>query len=66
MRHKWVTGTFGGSIEPARHIPEFVDLYLRGQLDLDGLMDTTYSLDQIETAFSDLHAGRVTRGVIRF
>jgi len=66
MRHKWVTGTFGGSIQPARHIPEFVDLYLRGQLDLDGLMDTTYSLDQIETAFSDLHAGRVTRGVIRF
>ena len=66
MRHKWVTGTFGGSIHPQRHIPEFVDLYLRGQLDLDALMDTTYALDQIETAFSDLHAGRVTRGVIRF
>lgn len=66
MRHKWVTGTFGGSITPRVHIPEFVGLYLKGQLDLDALMDTTYSLDQIEMAFSDLHAGRVTRGVIRF
>lgn len=66
MRHKWVTGTFGGSIHPQRHIPEFVDLYLRGRLDLDRLMDATYALEDIERAFSDLEAGRVTRGVIRF
>jgi Zn-dependent alcohol dehydrogenase len=66
LRHKWVTGTFGGSIHAKRHIPEFVDLYLAGQLDLDGLMDRTYRLDEIATAFGDLDAGRITRGVVRF
>ncbi len=66
LRHKWVTGTFGGSIDPHLHIPEFVDLYLRGRLDLDRLMDATYALDDVGQALDDLHHGRVTRGVIRF
>jgi len=66
LRHKTVTGTFGGSIHPKRHIPEFVDLYLQGRLDLDRLMDAQYSLDQITTALDDLRHGRVTRGVIVF
>ena len=39
LRHKWVTGTFGGSIIPKVHIPQFVDLYQQGRLDLDGLLD---------------------------
>jgi len=66
LRHKWVTGTFGGSIDPKIHIPEFVDLYLAGRLDLDRLMDAHYSLDEITTALDDLRHGRVTRGVILF
>ncbi len=66
LRQKWVTGTFGGSIHAKRHIPEFVDLYLAGRLDLDGLMDRVYTLDELPTAFADLDAGRVTRGAVRF
>jgi Zn-dependent alcohol dehydrogenase len=66
LRQKRVTGTVGGSIEPRRHIPEFVDLYLAGRLDLDGLMDAEYRLEDVARAFEDLEAGRVTRGVIRF
>jgi Zn-dependent alcohol dehydrogenase len=66
MRHKWVTGTFGGSIQPKRHIPEFVDLFLQGRLEIDRLMDATYSLDEIEKSFDDLEKGRVTRGAILF
>ncbi len=66
LRQKTLTGTMGGSIEPRRHIPEFTDLYLAGRLDLDGLMDTSYRLDEIGRAFEDLAAGRITRGVIRF
>jgi Zn-dependent alcohol dehydrogenase len=64
LRHKTVTGTFGGSITPKRHIPEFVDLYMQGRLDLDRLLDATYSLDDIATALDDLHHGRMTRGVV--
>jgi Zn-dependent alcohol dehydrogenase len=64
LRHKTVTGTFGGSITPKRHIPEFVDLYMQGRLDLDRLLDARYGLDDIATALDDLHHGRMTRGVV--
>ena len=66
MRQRWVTGTFGGSIVPRHHIPQFVDLYMAGQLDLDGLMDARYSLKQVREALDDLEHGRITRGVISF
>ncbi len=66
MRQRWLTGTFGGSIVPRHHIPEFVDLYIAGRLDLDSLMDARYSLNQIREAFDDLEHGRITRGVIGF
>ncbi len=66
MRQRWLTGTFGGSLLPQHHIPHFVDLYVAGKLDLDGLMDAHYTLDQVGDALSDLEGGRVTRGVIRF
>jgi Zn-dependent alcohol dehydrogenase len=66
LRQRWLTGTFGGSIVAKRDIPAFVDLYLAGQLDLDGLMDAEYELDDIAAAFADLEAGRVTRPVVRF
>ena len=66
MRQRWVTGTYGGSIVPRHHIPEFVDLYMTGRLDLDALMDAHYSLDQIREALDDLDGNRITRGVIHF
>ena len=66
LRQKTITGTMGGSIEPRRHIPEFVDLYLAGRLDLDGLMDAEYRLDEIGRAFDELDRGLITRGVVRF
>lgn len=66
LRQKTVTGTMGGSIEPRRHIPEFVDLHLAGRLDLGALMDRSYALDEVGQAFADLEAGTITRGVLRF
>ena len=66
LRQRWVTGTFGGSLLPHHHIPGFVDLYMAGRLDLDGLMDAEYTLDQTGAALRDLAESRVTRGVICF
>lgn len=66
MRQRWVTGTFGGSIVPRHHIPEFVDLYMAGKLDLDALMDAHYGLDEIRKALDDLEGNRITRGVVHF
>lgn len=66
LRQKTLTGTMGGSIQPRRHIPEFVDLFLAGRLDLASLMDRTYRLKEVGQALEDLEQGRITRGVIRF
>jgi len=66
LRQRWLTGTFGGSIVPKRHIPEFVDLYMAGLLDLDALMDAEYPLDGVARALADLEGGRITRAVLRF
>lgn len=66
LRQKTLTGTMGGSIEPRRHIPEFIDLHLAGRLDLACLMDKSYRLEDTGQALEDLEQGRVTRGVIRF
>jgi Zn-dependent alcohol dehydrogenase len=64
LRHKTVTGTFGGSITPKRHIPEFVELLMQGRLDIDALLDARYTLDDLPVALDDLHHGRITRGVV--
>jgi Zn-dependent alcohol dehydrogenase len=64
LRQRILTGTFGGSINPRRHIPEFVELCLQGRLDIGGILDTRYSIDEAPQALDDLHHGRITRGVI--
>jgi Zn-dependent alcohol dehydrogenase len=63
-QEKTVTGTYYGSAHPARDFPHYADLYLRGKLDLDGLITRTYTLGQINDAFADLLAGKLARGVI--
>ena len=64
LRQRNLTGTYGGSVHPRRHLPEFVDLFMQGRLDLAGILDTRYTLDEAPKALDDLHHGRVTRGVI--
>ena len=41
-------------------------MYRGGHLKLDELVTTTYKLDDINQAFTDLHAGRNLRGIITF
>ncbi len=64
LRQRIVTGTYGGSILPRRDLPIFVDLFMQGRLDLAGILDTRYTLDEAPQALDDLHHGRITRGVI--
>jgi S-(hydroxymethyl)glutathione dehydrogenase/alcohol dehydrogenase len=66
LRQRILTGTYGGSIHPRRHIPELVELFMQGRLDLAGILDTRYTIDEAPRALDDLHHGRVTRGVIVF
>jgi Zn-dependent alcohol dehydrogenase len=64
LRQRVLTGTYGGSIHPRRHVPEFVELQMEGRLDLAGILDTRYSIEEAPQALDDLHQGRITRGVI--
>lgn len=64
LRQRVLTGTYGGSIHPRRHLPELVDLFMAGRLDLGAILDRRYALDDAPKALDDLHHGRMTRGVI--
>jgi S-(hydroxymethyl)glutathione dehydrogenase/alcohol dehydrogenase len=65
-QEKTVTGTYYGSANTARDFPLYADLYLRGQLNLEGLVSRTYSLEQINEAYADMLGGELARGIIRF
>jgi len=66
LRHKKLTGTFGGSIDPHVHIPQFIAMHESGKIDLSCLMDRQYRLEELPQAFEDLSAGRITRGCVVF
>lgn len=61
---KTVKGTLFGSGNPMHEIPKLVNLYQNGQLEVDGLITQTYTLDQINQGYQDLLDGKNVRGVI--
>ena len=66
MFQKRIQGALYGMGSPAREIPRLLDLYQQGSLKLDELVTRRYSLDQINDAYADMHAGVNIRGVITF
>jgi NDMA-dependent alcohol dehydrogenase len=65
-QEKTVTGAYYGAANPVRDFPGYAELYLQGKLDLDRLVSKTYSLEQINLAYSDMLTGKIARGVIVF
>jgi len=66
MLQKRIQGTLYGDCNAAADIPRQVRMYRDGQLKLDELITKTYRLDDIVTAYEDMHAGKNMRGVILF
>ncbi|MFI6365713.1 S-(hydroxymethyl)mycothiol dehydrogenase [Nocardia sp. NPDC050630] len=54
---------YGDSL-PERDFPMLVDLYLQGRLPLERFVTERIALDQVEKAFSAMHAGEVLRSVV--
>ncbi len=54
---------YGDSL-PERDFPMLVDLYLQGRLPLERFVTERIALDQVEKAFSAMHAGDVLRSVV--
>ncbi|MES2987345.1 MAG: Zn-dependent alcohol dehydrogenase [Pseudomonadota bacterium] len=47
-------------------IPQLVDFYMQGRLDLDRLISRRITLDQVNDAFEELKGGHIARSVIQF
>ena len=63
---KALLGSYYGSVRPRQDMPNLVQMYMQGKLDVEGLIQRTYTLDQINDAYDDLEKGEVGRGIIKF
>jgi NDMA-dependent alcohol dehydrogenase len=61
---KRIQGSLFGSGDPFHDIPRMVELYQSGDLKLDELITSTYSLDEINQGYQDLLDGKNVRGVV--
>ena len=61
---KQVIGSLFGSANIRKDIPQLLELYTQGQLDLDTLVTNTYTLDEINQGFEDMRNGKNLRGVL--
>ncbi|OCG76342.1 NDMA-dependent alcohol dehydrogenase [Microbacterium sediminis] len=59
-----IRGALFGDCNPLYDIPKLLGLYRRGDLKIKELITNTYTLDQVNDAYDDLHAGKNIRSVI--
>src|SRR5215207_11435066 len=64
LMEKQVVGSLFGSANPRADIPKLLELWRQDQLDLDGLVTKTYTLDGVNDGYDDMRAGNNIRGVM--
>ncbi len=64
LMEKQVVGSLFGSGNPRADIPKLLNLYRQGQLDLDGLVTKTYTLDEVNDGYEAMREGKNIRGVL--
>ncbi len=63
---KEIVGSLFGSANFRYDIPNLLEMYTQGQLDLDDLVTRTYTLDQINDGYQAMRDGENIRGVILY
>ena len=63
---KTIMGCRYGAAHPQNDFPMIVDLYQQGKLLLDELVTSTYPVERFDDALTDLHDGKLARGVLNF
>ena len=58
-------GSFGGA-KGRTHVPQLVDMYMRGELDLDSFVSHRLTLDEVNKGFDLMHDQDGIRSVIQF
>ena len=66
MYNKSILGSLFGSTGPREQIPAILEQYRAGRLPLGDLVTKRYALADINEGYTDMHEGRVIRGVIAF
>ncbi|MCA0157658.1 NDMA-dependent alcohol dehydrogenase [Tsukamurella sp. M9C] len=64
LNQKTIMGTLFGSMNPQYDIVRLLRLYDAGELKLDELITTRYSLEDVNQGYADLREGKNIRGVI--
>jgi S-(hydroxymethyl)glutathione dehydrogenase/alcohol dehydrogenase len=64
LLQKDLQGAIFGGLAPRNAIPELLALYQEGQLKLDELVTTRYSLEEINKGYQDMRDGTNIRGLI--
>ena len=64
LMEKQVVGSLFGSGNPRADIPKLIGLYREGQIDLDGLVTNTYTLDGVNEGYEAMREGTSIRGVM--
>jgi S-(hydroxymethyl)glutathione dehydrogenase/alcohol dehydrogenase len=63
---KQVRGSLYGESAPQVAVPQLLNLYRRGLLQLDEMVTRRYTLDDVQQGYDDMHAGRNIRGLITY
>jgi S-(hydroxymethyl)glutathione dehydrogenase/alcohol dehydrogenase len=66
VNEKQVRGSWYGSSNVKRDVPQLIDLYKNGTLKLDELVSRTIGLADINEAFTAMEAGEVARSVVDY
>lgn len=66
MFQKRIQGSLYGMMSPSKDVPRLLSMYEAGVLKLDELVTRTYTLDEINQGYEDMHAGINLRGVITY
>ena len=61
----WRGSAFGG-VKGRSQLPEFVDRYMSGEINLDDMVSFELQLDRINEAFDLMHEGKSIRSVIKY
>lgn len=66
IKGKRIMGTWGGETDTDKDIPNYVQYFLSGKLNLKFLISNIYNLDNINQALYTLKSGKVNRVLIKF
>jgi Zn-dependent alcohol dehydrogenase len=62
---KSIVGTVQGDIVHSVDVPRFVDMYMQGKIPLDKMISHSYTLDQVNEAYSALDKAETVRSVVK-